>query len=83
MGDRTDELKGNIKKGVGNVTGDTDLEAEGHAEHDTAKASREIKGAGKQITGRIQEGVGKVTGDDETRAEGAKDRLKGDIERAG
>jgi uncharacterized protein YjbJ (UPF0337 family) len=56
MGDRADELKGNIKKGVGNVTGDTDLETEGQAEHDTAKASREIKGAGKQITGRIQDG---------------------------
>jgi uncharacterized protein YjbJ (UPF0337 family) len=78
-----DELKGNIKQGIGKVTGNEELEAEGKVEHDTAKASREIKGAGNQIKGSVEEGVGKVTGDEETEARGMADRLKGDTQRAG
>lgn len=83
MGERMDELKGNIKAGVGHLTGDTELEAEGHAEHDTARATREVKGVGNQIKGSVEEGVGDVTGDDETRARGVADRLKGDTQRTG
>ena len=83
MSERTDELKGNLKQGMGKLTGDTDLEAEGKAEHDTAKASREIKGAGNQLKGSVEEGVGKLTGDEETQARGTADRLKGDSQRAG
>jgi uncharacterized protein YjbJ (UPF0337 family) len=83
MSERMDEMKGNLKEGLGKVTGDKDLEAEGKAEHDAAKASREIKGAGNQIKGHVEEGVGKLTGDDETRARGMADRLKGDTQRAG
>jgi uncharacterized protein YjbJ (UPF0337 family) len=78
-----DELKGNIKQGIGKVTGNEELEAEGKVEHDTAKASREMKGAGNQIKGSVEEGVGKVTGDEETEARGMADRLKGDTQRAG
>ena len=83
MGERIDEMKGNVKEGLGNVTGDRDLQAEGKAERDTAHASREVKGAANQIKGSVEEGLGKVTGDDETRARGMADRLKGDTERAG
>ena len=83
MGERMEELKGNIKAGAGKVTGDTELEAEGRAQHDTAKLTRETKGIGNQIKGNLEEGLGKATGDDETRARGVADRLKGDTERAG
>ncbi len=83
MGDRMDEMKGNVKKGVGKATGNEDLEAKGEAEKDTAKASREAKGLGNQVKGGVKEGVGKLTGDEETRASGAADRLKGDTQRAG
>ena len=83
MGERIDEAKGNIKKGVGKVTGDTDMQAEGETEKDTAKAKREVKGTGNTIKGNVEEGLGKVTGDDETRARGAADRIKGDTQRAG
>ena len=83
MNERIDELKGNLKEGAGKLGGDPDLEAEGKAQHDTAKASREIKGTANQIKGDIQEGVGKLTGDEDTRARGQADQLKGDIERAG
>jgi uncharacterized protein YjbJ (UPF0337 family) len=83
MGERIDEMKGSIKEGAGKVTGNTDLQAEGEAQKDTAHASREVKGATNQIKGSVEEGLGKVTGDDETRARGTADRLKGDAERAG
>lgn len=83
MGDRMDETKGSIKEGFGKVTGNQDMQAEGRAEHDTAKGRREVKGAANQIKGNIEEGLGKVTGDDETRARGTADRIKGDTQRTG
>lgn len=83
MGDRMDETKGSIKEGLGKVTGNQDMQAEGRAEHDTAKGRREVKGAANQIKGNIEEGLGKVTGDDETRARGTADRIKGDTQRTG
>jgi uncharacterized protein YjbJ (UPF0337 family) len=78
-----DEMKGNVKQGVGKVTGNEELEAEGQAEHDTAHATREAKGMGNQVKGRVEEGVGKVTGDEQTEARGVADRLKGDAQRTG
>ena len=83
MGERIDETNGSVKKGVGKLTGDTDLQAEGQAEKDSAHARREVKGAGNQLKGSVEEGLGKVTGDEETRARGAADRMKGDTQRAG
>ena len=83
MDERIREIKGNVKQGVGKVTGNAELEAEGRAEHDTAHAAREAKGMGNQVKGHIEEGVGRVTGDEETEARGVADRLKGDIQRAG
>jgi uncharacterized protein YjbJ (UPF0337 family) len=83
MGDRMNEIKGNVKKGLGKVTGNERLEAEGRAEHDTAHASHQAKGMGNQVKGRVEEGVGKMTGDEETRARGVADRLKGDAQRSG
>jgi len=83
MGDRIDETKGNVKEGIGKLTGNTEMESEGRDERDTAKAKREVKGAANQVIGSVKEGLGKVTGDDETRARGIADRIKGDAERAG
>jgi uncharacterized protein YjbJ (UPF0337 family) len=83
MAERIDEMKGNVKEGVGKLTGDKELEAEGQAEHDAAEAKRRAKGMGNQIKGSVEEGVGELTGDEETRAQGADDRLKGDIQRTG
>jgi uncharacterized protein YjbJ (UPF0337 family) len=45
IGGAVDKLKGSVKKGVGEATGDTSMEAEGHA--DKAKGS-------------VQSGVGKA-----------------------
>jgi uncharacterized protein YjbJ (UPF0337 family) len=83
MGDRLDEMKGSVKQGAGKLTGDKDLEAEGHVEHDAAHGTRQAKGVGNQIKGSVEEGVGKLTGDEEARGRGAVDRLKGDAQRTG
>lgn len=83
MRERIDEAKGNVKEGLGKMTGNRDLQAEGRAEHDMAKAKRNVKGAAKQAKGRVEEGLGRVTGDDETRARGTADRMRGDAERTG
>ena len=83
MGNRMHEIKGNVKEGVGKITGNEELQAEGRAEHDTAHAARHAKGIGNQVKGHIEEGVGRLTGDEETEARGVADRLKGDIQRAG
>ena len=83
MGDRIDEMKGSLKQGAGKVTGDKELQAEGQAEHDTARAGRQAKGVGNQIKGSVEEHVGNLTGDEEAQARGAADRLKGDAQRTG
>jgi uncharacterized protein YjbJ (UPF0337 family) len=83
MPERFDEAKGSIKEGVGKMTGNRDMEAEGRGEHDVAKTKREVKGMGNQVKGKMEEGLGRVTGDDEARARGMADRMKGDTERTG
>jgi uncharacterized protein YjbJ (UPF0337 family) len=83
MGDRMDELKGNIKEGVGKLSGDEDLRAEGAAESDTAEARRETRGAMQEVGGKVKEGFGKLTGDEATEAEGKADQLRGKANRAG
>ena len=81
--DRVDEAKGSIKQGLGKVTGNQEMQAEGKAERDSAVASRQVKGAANQIKGKVEEGLGKVTGNDEMQDRGAADRIKGDIGRIG
>jgi uncharacterized protein YjbJ (UPF0337 family) len=83
MSDRVDEAKGTIKQGIGKVAGNHEMEAEGKAEHNSAVARREVKGAANQVKGSVEEGFGKATDDDELRARGTADRLKGDAQRTG
>jgi uncharacterized protein YjbJ (UPF0337 family) len=83
MGDRLDELKGNIKEGAGKITGDTDMEAEGRGEATMAHGKREVKGAADQATGKVEQGIGRLTGDESESARGTTDELKGDTQRAG
>jgi uncharacterized protein YjbJ (UPF0337 family) len=83
MSDRIDELKGNLKKGLGNLTGNRRLEAEGGTQSDDARAKRKTKGAVREAGGVVKEGFGKLTGDEATQAEGKADRLRGKAERTG
>ncbi len=83
MGDRMNEMKGNVKHGVGKVVGDREMQAEGASERNSARASRKVKGAGNSVKGRVKEGVGKMTGDESMRASGIDDRMKGKAQRTG
>jgi uncharacterized protein YjbJ (UPF0337 family) len=83
MGDRIDEAKGNIKEGVGKLTRNEDLEAEGAVESEGARAKRNVKGVGNQVAGSVKSTAGELKGDARLRAEGEADRLKGDTQRTG
>ncbi len=45
MADRMDEMKGNIKEGVGKVTGDDKMKAEGQADKAKGEAKSAVGGA--------------------------------------
>ena len=79
-----EELKGNVKKGVGDMTDDERLRAEGEADRlkgrarqDSAKASEYTRGVGEEFKGNVKKGVGDMADDERLRAEGEADRLKG------
>lgn len=83
MGDRIDELKGKVKKGLGGLTGNTRLEAEGTVQARVARAKRKASGMLHEAGGAVQEGLGKLTGDLATQAKGTARKLRGKAERTG
>jgi uncharacterized protein YjbJ (UPF0337 family) len=83
MGDRIDELKGKVQQGLGKLTGNKRLEAEGEVRSGTARARRKTKGALRRAGGAVKEGVGKLTGREVTEAEGTAEKLRGQAEQAG
>jgi uncharacterized protein YjbJ (UPF0337 family) len=83
MGERIDELKGRVKKGLGSLTGNTRLEAEGTVQAGVARAKRKTKGMLHEAGGALKEGVGKLTGDLATQARGTAKKLRGKSERTG
>ena len=83
MGNRIDELQGQIKQGLGSLTGNEDMEREGAEQTDQARMQREAEGAVDQATGKVEEKVGDVTDDPETELRGKARQTEGDIERAG
>lgn len=74
-----DELKGKFKEGVGKLTGDERMEAEGKAEKEAAEAERKTKGAMDRAKGSVKEGFGKLTGDERLEGEGKVDKTKGKV----
>ena len=83
MGERMDELKGNVKGGVGKLTGDEQTEAEGRGEAQSARAERKTKGAFLETGGSLKEGAGDLLGNEQMEAEGKADRLKGEARHSG
>ena len=81
MSDRLDELKGNVKEGVGKLTGKKRLQGEGASEAQSARTKRRVKGTGQQLAGEVKEGVGKLTGDKGLEGKGKSDRVKGESKR--
>lgn len=82
---KLDEVVGNIKQGVGNLTGNERVEAEGRAQElggesrqDAAKTVGTAKGMAEEAKGHLKQGLGNLTDDERLQAEGRADELKGD-----
>lgn len=82
---KLDEVVGNVKQGIGNLTGNERLEAEGRAQElggegrqEFAKGVGTAKGAAQETSGNIKEGVGNLFGNERLQAEGEVDQIEGE-----
>lgn len=82
MAGRKDEMVGGIKKGLGRLTGDEALEAEGTAQKESGEAKRKMSGAAREVKGNIKGAAGKLLDSPSLKAEGEADKVAGRIERA-
>jgi uncharacterized protein YjbJ (UPF0337 family) len=81
---QAEEIKGKVKAGIGSLTGNRQLEAEGEADQavgqgrqDAAKTAERIKGEGEEISGKIRGAVGRFTGSEQEQADAKAEELKG------
>src|SRR4051812_18280738 len=82
MSGRKDEMVGGLKQGLGKLTGDEGLEAEGAAQKNMGKAERKTSGAFHEAKGSFKQGVGDVIDSPTLEAEGEAEKLRGKVERA-
>src|SRR3712207_2303905 len=84
MKGKGEELKGNLKQGIGRMTDDEQMEAEGRADElrgeggqEAAKASERMRGAGEELKGKVKGAAGDLLDDEQMHAEGHAEELKG------
>jgi len=82
MAGRSDEIKGGLKEGLGKVTGDDALEAEGAAEKQSGRTRRKASGALHEAAGTVKRTVGDAIDSPTMEAEGEVERRRGQAERA-
>jgi len=75
-----DELKGGLKQGLGKLTGDEALEAEGAAQKNMGTAERKVSGAFNQGKGTVKGAAGDVLDSPSLKAEGLVDKVKGKLQ---
>lgn len=82
---KLDEVVGNVKQGLGNLTGNERLEAEGRAQElggesrqDFAKGVGTAKGMAEEAKGNLKQGLGDLFDNEQMQAEGKADELKGE-----
>jgi uncharacterized protein YjbJ (UPF0337 family) len=82
---KAEEIGGKIKKNVGKLIGDEQMEAEGvvkeqkgEARQEAAKAAERTKGKVEEIVGAVKNRVGAVIDNEEMQAEGKAKELKGE-----
>jgi uncharacterized protein YjbJ (UPF0337 family) len=80
-----EELGGSIKKTVGKVIGNEQMEAEGYAkevkgklQQEQVKTQERAKGVFEEATGALKNRVGKVIDNEQMAAEGRARELKGE-----
>lgn len=54
MTDRSDQLAGKVKEGVGKVTGNDELESEGRREDHAEQTKQNIEEAGDKVAGAVE-----------------------------
>ena len=79
------EIGGSLKAGLGNLTGNEQMEAEGNAQklggearQEAAKTAGQAKGAAEELGGNLKQGVGSLLGNEQMEAEGKAKELKGE-----
>jgi uncharacterized protein YjbJ (UPF0337 family) len=82
MAGRSDELKGGFKEGLGKLTGDEALEAEGTGQKQAGRARRKASGAVRETVGGMKKAVGDAIDSPTLEAEGQADKVRGRAERA-
>jgi uncharacterized protein YjbJ (UPF0337 family) len=82
MAGTKDEMKGGIKQGLGKLTGDEALEAEGAMQKTSRRAARKSSGAAHEMKGNIKKAAGDLLDSPTLQAEGEADKVRGKIERA-
>jgi uncharacterized protein YjbJ (UPF0337 family) len=80
-----EEIGGKLKKGIGKLIGNEQMEAEGlvkekqgEAKQEAAKASERTKGKVEEIVGAVKNRVGAVIDNEQMQAEGKAKELKGE-----
>ena len=81
MAGRSDEIKGGLKEGLGKLTGDEALEAEGKGQKQAGRARRNVSGTVREAKGGVKRAAGKLIDSPTLEAEGEADRLRGKAER--
>lgn len=82
MAGTKDEMMGSIKQGMGKLTGDEALEAEGAVQKTGGRAERKTSGALHEAKGNIKKAAGKLLDSPTLQAEGEVDKARGKVERA-
>jgi len=82
MAGRSKEIKGGLKEGLGKLTGDDALEAEGSGQKQTGRTQRKVSGAVTEAAGAVKSAVGNAMDSPTLTTEGEADRVKGKAERA-
>lgn len=82
MAGTKDEIVGGIKQGLGKMTGDEALEAEGTMQKTGGRAARKSTGAAHEVKGNIKKAAGKLLDSPTLQAEGEADRVRGKVERS-
>ena len=80
-----EEIGGKIKKGIGKIIGNEQMEAEGlvkekkgEAKQEAAKAAERTKGKVEEIVGAVKNRVGAVIDNEQMQVEGRAQELKGE-----
>ena len=82
MAGTKDEMLGGIKQGLGKLSGDEGLEAEGTVQKTGGRAARKTTGAAHEIKGNIKKAAGDLLDSPTLQAEGEVDKVRGKVERS-